>query len=166
MPFLRIRCRWQLFHSAGNGFASPDGRSLAMIAIHQTEACELGVTALDRDHRQLFDLLARVQAPGWTAAAPKVVQACVDDLAHHLAHHFSREEMLMRLVGYPDAAQHRQSHAALLARLTEFRSLLRRNMFPNERFRDFLAGALLAHLREKDTKLKPWVDSLERPDAA
>lgn len=136
-----------------------------MSVIGQADICEFGVPSLDRDHRQLVDLIRRVQSPGWSAA-PNHVRAAVDDLAHHFAHHFGREEMLMRLTGYPDAEQHRQSHAALTARLADFQSLLRRGMFPNDRFHDFLAGPLLLHLHDKDARLKSWVDGFGRRAAA
>lgn len=62
---------------------------------------DIGIPAIDRDHRQLLDLFARVQAPGWSTESRELVRATVDDLAHHVTHHFRREEMLMHLLGYP-----------------------------------------------------------------
>lgn len=136
-----------------------------MSIIGQADIPEVGVSSLDRDHRHLVDLICRVQSPGW-GAAPNHIRAGVEDLAHHFAHHFSREEMLMRLTGYPDAEPHRQSHAALSARLADFQSLLRRGMFPHDRFRDFLTGPLLLHLHDKDARLKSWMDGFGRRAAA
>ena len=123
---------------------------------------DLGIPVVDRDHRRLIDLIARVQSPDWGADALELVRATVDDLAHHVAHHFRHEEMLMRLVGYPDMARHQRSHRAIAARLAEFQSLLRRGraMFPHDRFRIFLSEPMLSHLLDVDMELKPWVDRL------
>ena len=137
-----------------------------MAHFRQVDHCVLGIPALDRDHVRLVKLLTRMLSPCWSTGVSQLIRTCVDDLVPHLAQHFNREEMLMRLVGYPYAAQHRQSHAVLLARLSEFQTLLRRNAFPHDQLHDFLAGALLSHLREEDMKLKPWVDRLERSTAA
>ena len=126
---------------------------------------ELGIPVVDRDHRRLLDLIARVQSPAWRPEAFELVRATVDDLADHVEHHFRCEEMLMRLVGYPDAARHRRSHGAIAARLREFQSLLRRGpaMFPHDRFCTFLSGPMPSHLLDQDMELKPWVDRISEP---
>lgn len=139
-----------------------------MIRVNWDSDVDLGISVVDRDHRHLIDLFARVQSPDWGPNAPQLVRATVDDLAHHVAHHFRHEAMLMRLVGYPDTARHQRSHAAISARLTEFQSLLRRGstLFPYDRFRAFLSEPMLSHLLDEDMELKPWVDRLAEPIAA
>ena len=133
---------------------------------HSTYDVNLGIPAVDRDHRQLIDLMIRLQAQNWGASGPALIRATVDDLDHHLTHHFRREEMLMRLVGYPDAPRHQRSHVGLAVRLGEFQSMLRRNDFPHWRFHDFVTGPLLSHLLDEDADLKPWTDRLREPKAA
>ena len=49
---------------------------------------DLGISVVDRDHRRLIDLFARVQSPAWRPDALELARATVDDLAHHVAHHF------------------------------------------------------------------------------
>ena len=140
-----------------------------MLYMSWTRNLELGIPALDRDHRRLIDLFVRVQQlPGKDADARDLVRATVDDLVDHVTHHFHREQLLMQLVGYPDAPRHRRSHEAIAARLGEFQSLLRRNsvVFPQDRFRDFVTGRLSSHLLDDDMDLKPWVDRLAERSAA
>jgi hemerythrin-like metal-binding protein len=122
----------------------------------------LDIPVVDRDHRQLIDLLTRVQLPNQGPDVYELVQATVDDLADHVAHHFDREEMLMRLVAFPDAARHCKSHSAIAARVREFQSLLRRGpaRFPHDRFCAFLSGPILSHLLDEDMQIRPWVDRL------
>jgi len=123
---------------------------------------------IDREHRRLIDLFARVRSPEWGAEASELVRATVADLADHAARHFRHEEMLMRLVGYPDAASHVKSHGAIAARLHEFQSLQRRDpaMFPHDRFCAFLSGPMLSHVLDEDMQLKPWIDRLTAREAA
>jgi hemerythrin-like metal-binding protein len=139
-----------------------------MICMNWDSDLDLGISVVDRDHRRLIDLFARVQTPDWGPNALHLVRATIDDLAHHVAHHFRREEMLMRLVGYPDTTRHQRSHATIAARLAEFQSLLRHGpaLFPYDRFRAFLSEPMTSHLLDEDMELNPWVDRLAERVAA
>lgn len=130
-----------------------------------TSPCLLGISIVDRDHRRLIDLIQRVHQRGW-GECPEAVRGALEDLASHVTHHFRHEEMVMRLCGYPDYGPHRQKHAAFAARVAEFQSLLRRGMFPEDRFRDFLAGPMQRHILHEDPAIKPFVDALEEVKAA
>lgn len=82
-----------------------------------TEACALGLPAVDAQHRHLF---ARVDA--WSACvlsgAPAGHQRAVLQALHQdLLAHCAEEETFMQLMDYPLLPEHRQQHQALARQL-------------------------------------------------
>jgi hemerythrin len=97
------------------------------------ESLGFGLRVIDRDHRQLIDLLNRVHSVAVDGPGHEVIATAIDDLADHVAHHFRYEEMLMRLSGYPAYEAHRQLHQYLTDRVAKFQARFRadRGPFPS-----------------------------------
>lgn len=86
-----------------------------------TEACALGLPAVDAQHRHLF---ARVDA--WSAcvlsgAPAERLRAVLQALQQDLLAHCAEEETFMQLMDYPLLPEHRQQHQALAAQLASAR---------------------------------------------
>lgn len=71
----------------------------------------VGVPAIDDHHRDLFALVARIEAadPGGPTL-PELIARLDRDMARH----FAEEEAHMAAIGYPDLPRHHQDHADFL----------------------------------------------------
>lgn len=94
-----------------------------------TPSKELGHAVIDREHRELIDLINRLVELLFDHTAddgesPQVrkaqVAAAVDALGKAAASHFASEDSIMRAVAYPAVAEHRDQHAALLRQFGDF----------------------------------------------
>jgi hemerythrin len=139
-----------------------------MVLLRWRESLALGVSSIDRDHKQLIDALNRLHyvevAGDDTAAIADALEAVVE----YTKGHFRREEMLMRLSGYPGYAAHCRVHREMVDRAAELQARFRADPrhFKVATFYDALADWLVAHVLEEDTKIKPWVEKLEEATAA
>lgn len=90
---------------------------------------ELGHGVIDREHREIVELLNRLveilfDRDADDDALPAVrkgqVAAAVDALGRATAAHFASEDAIMQAVDYPGAGEHRRQHAELLAQYEDF----------------------------------------------
>jgi hemerythrin len=82
-------------------------------------AFDLGIEAIDADHRRLFDTLRRLHdgiAAGW--AAPAVGQV-LRELSEQARAHYHHEEDLLQASGYPDLQRQRGEHRSFLEHLSD-----------------------------------------------
>lgn len=77
----------------------------------------LGVAAIDRQHRQLFDLIAELNTLVAAHAGAGEIQAVLQRFLCWAQSHFASEETLLSVTGYPGLAAHEQEHAEFLATL-------------------------------------------------
>jgi hemerythrin len=117
----------------------------------------LGVPAMDRSHRELVDLLNRMDESSNAAFA-----YLFPDLLQHTRAHFAVEEVLMRDSAFPAESEHKAEHARILVELQGFAQrvaegrLSLARAFVHERIPGWFAnhldtmdGALAAHLSSR-----------------
>jgi hemerythrin-like metal-binding protein len=75
---------------------------------------------IDDDHRHLIDIINRF-GEHLERGTPGIGDALgvLDSLKAYAETHFEREELLQKLVGYPEHEAHHEAHVALRARLGE-----------------------------------------------
>jgi len=139
-----------------------------MALLHWRESLALGVRVIDDDHRRLIDSINRLSVIIALGAEPAAVAAILDELSEHTRGHFRREEMLMRLAGYPGYAAHCALHRMLAQRCEDLRSSCRSGAGGARvhRLCDAFAEGLLVHMVEEDSKIKPFVMKLDEANAA
>ncbi|QNT70591.1 bacteriohemerythrin [Defluviicoccus vanus] len=128
----------------------------------------LDVPAVDKDHRHLIDLLNRLRYMALAGDDRQAVGDVLWELVQYTAEHFTREEMLMRLSGYPGYKAHRHIHDNLRQRVADLYTEYRRvpATFDVQEFYQFLADWLLMHILGEDMKIKPYVEKLAEARAA
>lgn len=77
----------------------------------------LGVAAIDRQHRQLFDLIAELNTLVAAHAGAGEIQAVLQRFLRWAQSHFASEETLLSVTGHPGLAAHEREHAEFLATL-------------------------------------------------
>lgn len=139
-----------------------------MALLHWRESFSLGIPAIDKDHRRLIDAVNRLHLLDVLRGEPAAIATALAEVLEHTQAHFRREEMLMRLAGYPGYEAHRQQHRLITERVADLAARFRPDT-PGaraERFCQALADWLLVHMIEEDGKIRPYVEKLEEAHAA
>ncbi len=88
-----------------------------------TDAFNVGVAIIDRQHRGLMDTINRLFEAVRTNAGASVMDDVLRDLEGYTKVHFDTEEKLLKEHGFPDLARHQLLHDALRARTAALRRL-------------------------------------------
>jgi len=72
----------------------------------------LGVPAMDRSHREMVDLINRMDG-----ASDATFVYLFAELVNHTRAHFASEEVMMRESGFPAIVEHKDEHARVLGEL-------------------------------------------------
>jgi len=113
----------------------------------------LGCRVIDDDHRQLEQKIHQLLELNSAADANRQI----NDLFTLSLHHFYREEQLaLHCPDYPFAANHHQTHCALLARLQHLQKMTERHGL-NKKVLVELADLLTLHILGMDAMLIPYV---------
>jgi len=116
--------------------------------------CLLGIDAIDRQHRRLFEIAGRVyENLSGGDEAHAAVASTAAELLDYTATHFADEEAMMQSAGYPGLEAHRREHAELLSKVhdMEMRAGFGERSLPADMSR-FLLAWLVGHIRTSDRK--------------
>lgn len=115
---------------------------------------DIGVDAMNREHRILLDLMARLQTLCEQRAAKPTVAAALDKLAAYTAQHFRDEEAFLETLQYAERKLHGVIHKQLLDKLEAHRAAFAAS--PSAKLSDdffhFLKSWLSAHILGIDMK--------------
>ncbi len=130
-----------------------------MTVLSWQPAMQLGMPAIDADHKKLVGLLNHLHYAVVAGEDNPGIARVLEDLVAYTRSHFAREENLMERGGYPELPHHRRIHERLAARMQAFQDAFLQSPddFDMDRFYDFVSGWLLHHVLGEDMKLKPYV---------
>lgn len=133
-----------------------------MAPFHWRDSLSLDVPVIDRDHKHLIGLVNRIHYLRLAGADRRALGNALADLETYTETHFAREEMLMRLSGYPDLAAHAKRHVKMKQQVAEWvaRFAGAPERFDVEAFASFVNDWLVMHILGEDMKIKPWVEKL------
>ena len=124
-----------------------------------SEAIEVGLPAIDEQHKQLFDLAATFRGEGDQIRVMRTLVTLCDYANTHLR----EEEALLRAIAYPEFAEHKRDHL-------RFRQMLRqlledsRNMTLDQiadRVEALINGWFYQHILTVDAYYVPAVKAYE-----
>lgn len=126
-------------------------------------AMQLGIPALDADHKKLVGLLNTLHYAVIAGGDWDSIGRLLDDLIDYTQTHFAREEALMERTGYPDLQRHRDAHERLARKMQEYYATFIEDpeAFEMDAFYDFVSDWLLHHVLGDDMKLKPYAAKAE-----
>ena len=138
-----------------------------MTVLQWRDELSVGVPAIDRDHQRLIDALNRLRRLDGVSDENAIASA-LNEVVQYTQGHFRREEMLMRLSGYPGYQAHLRLHQRMATRAVELENRFRANpkSFRIDSFYNALSDWLVPHVLQEDAKLKPFVEKLEEARAA
>jgi len=122
-----------------------------------TALSRVGVPEIDGDHQVMIDLIEQVDRAadrrGEAAAIDTILAALVD----YTEYHFSREERMLEVVGFPHAAEHKECHDRLRHRIELY--VVRCGAGQADGLRavaHFAKRGLVEHVRKEDMRYQSW----------
>lgn len=85
------------------------------------EAYSVKVSALDNQHKKLFELVSELHEAMGAGHGKQVAGDILDRLIAYTVQHFAAEEKLMEKYKYPSLATHRGEHKALTDKVVAFK---------------------------------------------
>ncbi|WP_019023047.1 bacteriohemerythrin [Thioalkalivibrio sp. ALE23] len=120
---------------------------------------ELGIDAIDEQHKRIFDYLQQVDHAIATGDKQEV-ESVVNGLLDYTQSHLVFEEGLMEKAEYPALEAHRQVHQAFTGRIQKLREELDKGLDPlgvARKIRSDLGLWLLNHIKRDDQDYVPYV---------
>lgn len=126
------------------------------LLVHWKEEYCIGVEKIDAQHKSLVDLINMLNADLNSGDADKfkAFQRAARRAVKYVQMHFTSEEELMALHGYPELAHQKKRHAEFIRRILDDTSRFDRgdDLAP-ESFLKYLSDWLMSHIAEEDVKI-------------
>ncbi len=84
-----------------------------MTTITWIKAYNIGVRMIDKDHRNLFDMIRKIDQETGKNFNSKKIGKAIENLIQYTEDHFAREEQLMKRYEYPGLEKHKVQHRNL-----------------------------------------------------
>ncbi len=119
-----------------------------------SDELSVGVTALDDDHKKLFEILEQLFVASFAGVGAEQIDQTLQELHHYTKHHFAREERVMETHEYPSLEPHKFQHQKLIRQLDEIETRIKgeaeNSSEPSNDLIDFLREWLIGHIQEHD----------------
>jgi len=92
-----------------------------MSFVEWSEDYELGITEIDRQHRQLIDMINDLNKGIADGEANSVLVDIFERCNEYIQRHFLYEEALLCEHDYPQSSEHHQSHQSFIAQIESLR---------------------------------------------
>lgn len=116
-----------------------------------SDELSVGIQEIDEQHKRLVDLVNQLNVAFVTGADSKVVSEALDRLIQYTQIHFTVEESLMRILGYPDYETHKKHHDALVHQVLGFKLQFADGKLSRLELMEFLHKWLTMHIMKEDT---------------
>lgn len=124
-----------------------------MPLLEWNSALDLGVPAMDAEHKELVAAMNRIHELDARGADKATVAATIDRLVVLTRRHFADEEKHMEAIAFPDRKRHALIHADMLKRVGQHcEEFARGNGRVDPKFFEFLVFWLGAHIKGIDKR--------------
>ncbi|MCP4700778.1 MAG: hemerythrin family protein [Gammaproteobacteria bacterium] len=119
--------------------------------IHWSNDVSVGIQEIDEQHKVLFGMINELNQAIESGRGKEVREEIFSKLIEYTRVHFTVEESLMRILGYPDYEKHKQEHEDLTKEVIELHA-----KFTNEEDHSsydllaFLSKWLINHIKKTD----------------
>ncbi len=110
----------------------------------------VGICEIDDQHKEMVELLNELHAALVQKRSAKKALKIFNALVQCTQIHFSVEESLMRIFGYPDYEEHSHHHNALMAELKKLEARISNWQLPDDDLLPMLKTSLTRHFVEED----------------
>lgn len=121
-----------------------------MPALEWTPALQVGVGEMDKQHRQLVEMINNLQA-AIRASNPELTNEVLDGLVKYTVTHFGTEERLMARHPYDGMDDHKRAHAQFIERVGKTQTDIKtKTVTASITLSGFLTDWLVSHIQKVD----------------
>lgn len=121
-------------------------------------ALELGLPAIDRQHRTLVDAINALHDAMLAGSDREQVQRTIHSLITYTKVHFDSEEQFLTAKGYPAFPDHRMEHHAFVKRVLDFHNqYMDGRVVLSAEVMQFLKDWLAGHIQGEDRRYADWM---------
>lgn len=126
------------------------------LLIEWSEDLSVGIQEIDEQHKVLVNLLNRLHEAIIHHHAQETAVEIMNQLCEYTKIHFTVEESLMRILGYPDYDDHKEHHGLLIKQVQQLRQKLEKSGTSiSFELLHFLKVWLTKHIMEEDMLYTP-----------
>ena len=92
-----------------------------------TDDLSVGIEEIDRQHKELVNILNELHEAITQRRASSACVAILDELIEYTRVHFTVEESLFRILGYPGYGPHHQEHEKLIEQIVGLQRKIKRS---------------------------------------
>ncbi|MDQ7032595.1 MAG: bacteriohemerythrin [Desulfonauticus sp.] len=121
-------------------------------------AFELGIKAIDQQHKKLVEMVNQFHKKLLQGVSPQDLNELIGKLIEYTATHFKTEEQFFAKYGYPEIEIHKKIHEKLVAQVLEFKERIEKgekNVYYN--LASFLKTWLANHICVTDRRYAPFL---------
>lgn len=116
-----------------------------------SDKLSVGIQEIDEQHKVLVDLLNQLHQTILHQLGAEATRQKMDKLCEYTKIHFAVEESILRILDYPDYAEHKKHHEQLLAQVQALRTKMESgDHFISFELLHFLKKWLTNHILEED----------------
>jgi len=129
--------------------------------IWDNQLFDLQIPSMDDEHKKLISLMNVIYNKNQSKSSKSEILTPINELLDLIMQHFHNEESYMEKVKFPGLANHRSIHHRLLAQFKQHKQDFESDSSGkiNEKFFDFLALWLTAHIQYFDRQYSLWTHS-------
>ena len=118
----------------------------------------VSIASIDAQHKKLFAIANQLHEAMRSGKAKPVLAEILDRLIQYTVAHFTHEEGLMKLHGYPDFNSHKSAHEALRKKVLDFQNEFQDGgAFISIELMAFLQDWLAKHIQGTDMRYSPYL---------
>jgi hemerythrin len=113
---------------------------------------------IDNQHQRLFDLVNQLHDAMQAGKGKEILGKVLQELITYTHTHFAAEENLMSKYEFPDFAEHKKTHDALIKQVVDFQQKFRNgNAFITLELMKILENWLITHIEGVDQSYGPFL---------
>jgi two-component system, cell cycle sensor histidine kinase and response regulator CckA len=138
------------------------GAETIQTPIEWTESITTDIDEIDADHKKLLAILNRCQSGVINKKEDEFIKAILDELLDYTKDHFQREEVIMKVSGYPELEKHRDAHKVLIKQTNSLIGEYEQGLLSIQKVYIFLLDWLTDHIMEMDMDITPYAKGKEK----
>ncbi len=127
--------------------AAREGRH---VLFQWSEALDVGIEEVNRQHMILINIVNELYDLIQAERSGSAVRRVLDGLVDYTVNHFGYEEHLLEKFAYPDVAEHKQKHQALIEKVSDFVRRVDSGEDVSQELLEFLEAWLKKHIQGAD----------------
>jgi hemerythrin len=129
--------------------------------IKWSEEYSIGIDYIDNDHKKLLHLLNQFSIAFDYAQCEEFERDALTELVSYTRYHFRREEKLMEDYNYPQLAEHKEEHQAMIDTVEGYVKIYNKEGHNSlKQVTNLLEFWLINHIKESDKQYRDYLQTL------